>query len=330
MDLNGQLKFTDSPLNERFEEGLSYIQKGDFKQTLEIMEEIFNMNPHFTHAVDTIKAVKFWQSRWSQVFQVREGSERARYLLNEWEAFQNFAETNKIGQGLLMIHVKNLIFKKIIRNLILTYQQSEVPNLEILVQIGEIFLSIDEIQKSIETFEYARLFRKRDSYLLSLLAEAYYRNNNIKLSKLLFREAFLYNPEKIALSKLTADFLHTIIGYIQQNFNMPGPVLVQWIPVYGVLLNYLNCKRELTAEETAKLKEEAGELEKQYHAKHFTDDDTVPRLINRYFWLLDYYVLQNSNEEYIKIYLDKLKEVDPKIHKEYQHLLKNNSKAEVQ
>lgn len=324
MDINGQLTFTDSPLNEKFNEGLSYIQKGDLKKTLEIMEEIFNLSPNYTGVVEAIKSIKFWQNRWSKIFQIKEGYERAQYLLNEWENYNNFILSNKINHTGVIIHLKNFIFKKIIKNLILTYHQSDIPNIEILIQMGEIFLSIDEIQKAIETLEYAKLFRKRDSYLLSLLADAYYRNNNIKLSKLLYREAFLYNPEKIVLSKLTADFISVIMNYIVKNFNYPNNLILQWIPIYGILLNYFNFKRELSIDEINKLKEEIEELENQYHAKHFIDDFSVPKLINRYFWILDYYILQNNNEEYIKIYLDKLKNINSTVYKEYLSII--NSK----
>ena len=48
-----------------------------------------------------------------------------------------------------------------------------------------------------------------------------------------------------------------------------------------------------------------------------------PKLINRYFWLLDYYSFQNKNKDYIQIYLDKLKDLNTFIYKKYEYVLEN-------
>ena len=325
MELEGQLTFDDNPLKAKFNEGLSLIQKGKLEESLKIMEELFAINPNFTGVIEVIKVIKFWQNRWARVFNYQEGNDRAKYLLGEWDSFQIFIKNSHIDFQESIIQIKNLIFKKIIKNLITTYQQSDIPNIEILIQIGEIFISIDEYQKALESFEYAKLFRKRDSTLLSLLAEAYFKLNNIKMAKLLFREAFLFNPEKIDLNKISADFIIKIQDYLKENFNFTSEQLIQWIPVYGILLNHFNVKRELNEEDVVKITNEIQDLENQYQTKYNnTNDIILPKLINRLFWLLDYYYLQNQNDEYTKIYLEKLKNLNPDIYVMYQDLINNN------
>lgn len=217
MDVDGQLTFEDSPLSAKFNEALSLIEKGNLQQTFEIMEEIFEENPDFTGVVDTMKSMKFWQNRWITVHQFPEGYERAKYLFNEWHSYNQFIVKSKIKYEQIIVYLKNLIFKAIIKNLIFSYHQSDVPNIDILLQIGEIFIGIEEYQKAIESLEYARMFKKKDAYLLSLLATAYYKADRINKAKVLFRETFLYDPQKIDLSKTDVDFIHQIVENILRN-----------------------------------------------------------------------------------------------------------------
>lgn len=329
MDISGQLTFEDSPLSTHFNEGLSYIQKGNLQKTLEIMEDILSKNSKFTGVIETIKSVKFWQNRWTKAFQFAQGYDRAYYLLNEWENYNKFIISSHINYDKIIISLKNFIFKNIIKNLVYSYQQSDVPNIDVLLQIGEIFLNIEEHKKAIESMEYARLFKKKDPYLLSLLADAYFRADIIDKAKVLFREAFLYNPQKVQISKIKADFIHEIIENIKNEAELSSQLILEWIPVYGVLLNIFNVKREINTDELSRLNMEIQELETEYYSKKFNNNLIIPRIINRYFWLLDYYSLQNINKEYIDIYLNKLKDINKSIYEKYLLLIEANSNNKV-
>ncbi len=330
MDTDGQLTFEDSPLSAKFNEALSFIEKGNLQQTLEIMEEIFQENPEFTGVIDTMKSIKFWQNRWMKVHQFPEGYERANYLFDEWNNYNGFIINSKINYEQIIIYLKNLIFKNIIKNLIFAYHQSDIPNIDILLQIGEIFIGIEEYQKAIESFEYARMFKKKDAYILSLLAAAYFKINTIDKAKVLLWEAFLYNPQKIDLSKIDINFIHQIVDYINKEYNLSETLVLEWIPVYGVLLNIFNVKREINGDELAKLNQETQELENEFYVKQFDDKKIIePRLIKRYFWLLDYYTLQNKNKDYIKIYLNKLKDINRSIYEKYLDFMEKNSNEKV-
>jgi len=323
MDLKGQLTFNDNPLLIKFNEGLSYIQKGNFQKTLEIMEEIFSQNQNFSGVVDTIKSVKFWQNRWNQVSLYSKGVERANYLLREWKNYENFILKSKIEFERVVIAIKNFIFKAIIKNLILNYQEYEIPNIDILIKIGEIFIEIEEYKKALETLEYARMFKKKDSYLLSLLGEVYYHLGEEDKSKIAFKEAFLYDPQNIKLNKIKAKYIHKILDEIKQtNKGVDDYLLLEWIPVYGVLMNVFNVTKELNESDFNKILQEVQDLENEFFNKRFYKDTVEPKLINRYFWLLDYYSSQMENNEYFEMYLKKLKDINEKIYQKYISFLK--------
>ncbi len=324
MDVSGQLTFEDSPLILKFNKVVTYIRNAEFNKALEIMEEILKINSEFPGLVESIKSIKFWQNRWLKILRTPQGKEQADILLDEWVNYENFSKSFSNQPEKIFIVIKNLIYKKILKNLIYAFQNSEVPNVELLKKIGEIFLEIDENQKAIETLEYARMFRKKDSYLLALLAESYSREGNIQKAKSLFREAFLYNPQEIDLSLIKSELILEIVKTIKSK-GIDEKMLLEWIPVYGAILNIFNIKREISYEELVRLTQEAEELEKEYYNRQFTNEFIEPKLINRYLWLIDYYRLQSPNKEYTKIYLNKLKELNPKIYEQYSTIINLNN-----
>ena len=96
-------------------------------------------------------------------------------------------------------------------------------------------------------------------------------------------------------------------------------VLKEWIPVYGVLLGVLNVKRELRPLEYGKLKQSIYSLEKriQEGVKGSEYEALVPRLLNRYFWLIDHYVNAHENREWVEEVLNKIKMIDEHIYSQY-------------
>ena len=79
-------------------------------------------------------------------------------------------------------------------------------------------------------------------------------------------------------------------------------------------------KRELRAFEVGKLKQAVFSLENELKESGSNQDILIPRLINHYFWLVDYYVNSNDDERArtsINEILLKIKYLDPKIHELY-------------
>ncbi len=316
MDNNGQLTFEDTPLKREYKEGLNYIRKGDFFKALKVMETILEKSIDFPGIEDSVRSLMFWTNRWDKVLKFERGLKRAQLLINEWNTFETFVEKNKINFEEIIINLKNYIFKKIIKNLIIAYQSSDVPDIEILLKIGKIFIAIDEIDRAIETFEYARMFKKENSLLLSMLAEAYNRKGNFRRAKILFKEAFFYAPEQIDFGLIKADYILGLRAKLGKIF-ADKKLIAYWLPVYAEIYNILDVKRELAKAEIEKLLVEVESLEKEYEIKKFSNKELEPKLINKYFWIIDYYKLQNFNDEYANVFKEKLKNINIEIYNMY-------------
>jgi hypothetical protein len=94
-------------------------------------------------------------------------------------------------------------------------------------------------------------------------------------------------------------------------------VLNEWIPVYGVLFDVLNVKRELRSIEFGRLKQSIYELERELREGTGNPDIIRPRLINRYFWLIDHYVAVKEAQGKIDEVLLKIRSVDTNVYHQY-------------
>lgn len=323
MDIsNAQLRFDDNPLVLIFNNALTYIREAKFDKALEMMENVLHNNADFPAVVEAIKSIKFWENRWLKIMRQPLGKEQADLLINEWNNYLNFIKSFKLTENFNKVFVtfKNLIYKKIIKNLILEFEKSDVPSLDLLKKLGSIFFEIEDYNKAIEILEYAKKFNSKDSFILSLLAESYYFTGNEKEALLLFKEAFFYEPSKIDLSLLKSDPIKKLKEVIL-NDGIPEKYLSEWIPVYGTVLNIFNIRREISKDEINKIISDADEIEMELNNPHLNKEIAIPRLINKYLWIIEYYFFQLSNKNYTRIYLNKLKNINFKIYEKYLNLI---------
>jgi hypothetical protein len=96
-----------------------------------------------------------------------------------------------------------------------------------------------------------------------------------------------------------------------------SPELEEWIPVYGVLFGVFNVKRELRAIELGKLKQSIFSLENELRERSAESAVLIPRLINRYFWLIDHYLNVGEDTSRVDETLLKIKVLDPVIYERY-------------
>jgi len=76
-------------------------------------------------------------------------------------------------------------------------------------------------------------------------------------------------------------------------------------------------KRELKPIEVGKLRQSIYELENEVKENAERRSLLTPRLINRYFWLIDHYINAKEDRSRIDEVLLKIKLMDPAVHKQY-------------
>ena len=97
-----------------------------------------------------------------------------------------------------------------------------------------------------------------------------------------------------------------------------GPELAEWIPIYGRHLGVFSVKRELKPVELGRLKQSVFTLENELHSNPEKGLLYRPRLLNRYFWLIDHYQIRGETGPVEEIWL-KIKIVDPAVYERFRN-----------
>ena len=128
----------------------------------------------------------------------------------------------------------------------------------------------------------------------------------------------IFNKDPLRNRKLLLNKreINRLIGLTKQK-GYSGRVLNLWIPVYGVLHGVFNIRRQLNSQEVIKLKKEIYALENENKDPSCNEQLLIPQLLNKYFWLIDYYVQTHENATKINDILLKIRLLDNSVYENY-------------
>lgn len=321
MDKNGQMTFSDDPLLQGSNEAYQLIEEGQFTEAVKKIDGLLNINPDYPGLTEGYRTAKFWQNRTDEISRKQEGKERADFLMTQWEEFKKYTEEKKIAHSAAyhasMRHVffkASENYKKAFKN-----QESTTDNFDLLLNLGVCFLTLGEYGYTIETLEYARSSTRSSAKLLSLLGEAYYHTGEVPRSLLFLKEAFFINPSEIDLNLLKAKPVQDLLGVVREK-RPDAPDPREWIPIYGFLEDVFYVKRQLNSQQLEGIKRDTYNLDASFRTmsrEKIDSTSVMPRLINKYLWLLDYYEFQKYDFQIITEIRDRLKQIDRDLFEEY-------------
>ncbi len=328
MDNNGQLSFSDDPLSSGINEVYQFIEDGDFKQAILKLDGLMNMDPDFRGVTEAYRAAKFWANRSGEIDSLPEGKQTADFLMREWEDFKVYAANNDMSDSAAFISAMKYVFFNASENYKTAFkeQESTADNFDLLLNLGMCFIILKEYKASIETLEYARSSNRNSARLNSLLGEAYFNSNEMSRSLLFFKEAFFINPSEIDLSPLKAKPILDLVAITKEK--KPGSSDIrEWMPVFGFTNDIFYSRRNINSEQIESIKREIYTLEKNLHAlskEKSAESNIIPRLINKYIWMLDYFRFQNYDYESIMEIKNRLIQLDGETFEGYfkEHELK--------
>mgnify|MGYP000884143585 CR=1 FL=1 len=248
-----------------------------------------------------------------QTDSVQDYFERGESLINEWKMFEHSTVYAKASQNVIYA-VRRGFFTLALENYSkLADEQDPRQKAEICRKIGLCYKKFGEYETAKNCLAEANSLYPGSAAVLAELADCFALCGEERKAKVLFREAFFIDPQKIDFSFLDSELICCLIRKVTGK-GYTGAVLQEWIPVYGILFGIFNVKRELRSQEVGRLKQEIYAKENESRDPSSDSAVLVPRLINLYFWLIDHYVL--ANEEQIKInqILLKIKLLDPAIY----------------
>jgi tetratricopeptide (TPR) repeat protein len=243
--------------------------------------------------------------------------ERGEYAIAQWKSFAVFA--SKLGgdfEPALYAYKRFAFSLALSQYSALPADEKESHEADLALRIGICLKGTGDYVGALRSLEAAARERKEDAALLAELADAYALQGDERSSKALFREAFFVAPQRVDIELLESGMIRRLEAKVAA-LGYRGPELAEWMPVYGALLGVFNVKRELKAVEVGKLRQSIYQLENE--AKEGGEDKAtiVPRLINRYFWIIDHYVAAKEDRAKIDEVLLKVRLLDQSIYKQY-------------
>jgi tetratricopeptide (TPR) repeat protein len=264
-----------------------------------------------------LKCANFWNDRAARLEALPNPYERGEYIVAQWKSFASFVSKLDGSFDRALYAFKRYAFTLALGQYrALPQEEKESHEAELALRVGRCHKGAGDYDAALRQLEAAARERREDAETLAELADAYALAGDERASKALFREAFYIGPQKIDIGLLESEMIRRLISRVSE-MGFDGPELAEWIPVYGAILGVFTVKRELKAVEVGKLKQSIYQLENEVKENGEDRGLVVPRLMNRYFWLIDHFLAAKENRARIDEVLLKVRLLDPSIYKQY-------------
>ncbi|MDY6933120.1 MAG: tetratricopeptide repeat protein [Spirochaetota bacterium] len=321
MEQNGQLNFSDDPLLAGSNESFQFLEEGKFLEAVTKLDELMSINPNYPGLGEGYRTARFWNNREKEINNLDQGKQTADFLMIQWMEFENYAEENHMKYSMAYHSAMKYIFFTASEHYKIAFrsQDSSTDNFDLLLNLGICFLILEEYNSAIETLEYARSIHKNSARLLSMLGEAYYHTGEMSKGLLYLKEAFLINPSEIDISALKSKPILELIKIVHSSkpdCNDPR----EWMPIFGFVKELFNARRQLNRDQVEVLKRDIRSLEKSFQTlskERIYNSNIIPRLANKYLWMLEYFRYQEYDSTNIKEIKERLIQIDGEIFEIY-------------
>lgn len=270
-------------------------------------------------SAETIYALKcaaWWTDSMERISARKDAFEAGELILERWKAFLAFSARLNGAYDRALQAFKRFAFGSALDRYESVAAEGESADPELMLRLGAAHKGLGDYDTAVRKLEAAAKSRKDDAGVLAQLADAYDLLDEQRASKALFREAFFLNPQKIELELIESASIARLAAKAAEP-DRNGHETAEWIPVYGEILGVFSVKRELKPVEAGKLKQSIYELETELAADGSRRAILAPRLINRYFWIVDHYLNRKEEKARIDEILLKIKLLDANVYKQY-------------
>ena len=296
------------------QEAVNCISIGDLEKAEKNFKLLRSMDMTDSRAKTDAMYLGFWLSRKPKYQKIEDHYKRGIFILRQWKVFQEFLRGREPDEKVLAA-IKTRLFSQALYSFSRFASESKISDSDTLFHIGVCYKNIGNYMEAIRNLETANSKKNSDAAVLAELADCYEMVNETRMARLFFREAFYIDPQKIDLESLESLMIHQLASGIQ-NMGYTGSAIKEWIPVYGVLQGVFDIKRELKPLEIAQLKQSIVTLETALNDEE-NKEQNIPRLINRYFWLIDFYDIIGNDSGARSATLKKIRDLNPAVYELY-------------
>ncbi|MCR4627122.1 MAG: tetratricopeptide repeat protein [Treponema sp.] len=300
-------------MSENLTKAYGFLKAGKPEQAKQLLQTEAETALDSKDILFALNCCHFMINSLRQIESAEDFFERGEIIINEWKSFENTASRGNMPQPILY-SARSGFFTLALENYSkMANEQDPRQRSEICRKVGLCYKKFGEYETSKNCLIEANELFPGSAPILAELADCFALCGEERKAKVLFREAFFLDPQKIDFSFLDSELICCLIRKVSDK-GFTGAALQEWVPVYGVLFGIFSVKRELRSQEVGRLKQDI--YAKENESKDPSSDSSVltPRLINLYFWLIDHYVLTGAEQVKINQILLKIKILDPAIY----------------
>jgi tetratricopeptide (TPR) repeat protein len=311
-------------MNEEKVEGLvqrayGCLKEEDSDSALALLQEAMETDYEHPDVLYALKCLSWWLERIKKLEDFQDPFEQGGFLISQWKAFNVFLDRIGRANDSCLYAIRHFVFSRalnLFRSLMGEGVNQQDPGLLFLV--GRCFKGVGNYDEAIKYLEQASRFRREDSSTLSELADVNALLGDSRAAKVLFREAFFLDPQGIDLFSMESEMIIRLRDKVKE-LGFSGPLLAEWIPIYGCIWGVFSVKRELKQVELGRLKQAVLTLENELRGRPEGYELVKPRLINRYFWLIDHYEHVRDKGDLVEQTMMKIKFIDPAVYELYRN-----------
>jgi len=284
-----------------------------------LLEEAITIDFDNEETKHALKSIQWWIVRISGIEEIRNPYEKGEFILSRLRQYYSFLDTLPSYYDLCQYVIRRFVFSSALRcfcDLLGDGVNQHDPGLLLLV--GRCYKGVGVYEEAFRYIEQAVRFRRDDGETLAELADVNALLGENEKAKALFREAFFLNPEKVDLRMMESEMILRLRDeLVREKKGIEEEKLREWIPVYGKLWGVFSVIRELKPIEFGRLKQSIFAMETECRSNPSRAAALKPRLINRYFWLIDYYDIKKEDTYLREEVLLKIKVTDSEIYDRY-------------
>jgi tetratricopeptide (TPR) repeat protein len=293
------------------------LKESDAASAGELLEQALSLDFENEEIKHALKCVHWWHSQLRRIEDIKDPYEKGGFLISLLKQYYVFLEQLDNQYEQCQYAVRYFVYQTALfffEGLLGSASNQHDPGLLLLV--GRCYKGIGNYDEALNYLEQAVRFKREDAETLAEVADINALLAETKAAKALFREAFFIDPSKIDINFLESGLIRHLWEQVAA-LGYKNELIGEWIPVYGYLWGVFSIKRELKQMEVGRLKQSIFTLEAEYEANPARREVIKPRLLNRYFWLIDHYESSREDSSLIEETLLKIKVTDPDIYGKY-------------
>ena len=311
----GQLRSRDDEIGRLLDAACGDLREGLHEEAFVKLERALALDVGRPGTASALKCAVFWRERQARLDALKDPWEQGEAILAQWKLFVPFAERLGDVPERCLFSLKQRAFSTALALYRRVLEAGAGEDPELLSRIGRCAKGTGSYDQAVEFLERANRERREDAAILAELADAYSLAGEEREAKVFFREAFFLDPQAVDLGLLESPLVGRLVARLR-SMGYAEPELAEWVPVYGAIFGVFSVRRELKPLELGRLKQAIFQLEKEVR-REASPRVLVPRLVNRYFWLIDHLRAVGEQRERVEEVLARIRELDPRVHRDY-------------